>query len=204
LATTGNINKFTACKVEGCTRNAHWRSHGALGWCKSHYARWRAHGDPLGGRTPLGEPMRWLQSVVRNPPEGCVIWPFATSRGYGYIRKFRNEKSVSASRAALILHTNQDPQDADAAHGPCHNRLCCNPKHLSWKSRADNMADKARDGTNAIGEKNPQSKLTAADILEIRKMRSVRHISQQKIADQFCVSRKAIGKILSGETWSHV
>lgn len=32
------------CSVDGCDRPAEGR-----GWCSSHYARWRRHGDPLGG-----------------------------------------------------------------------------------------------------------------------------------------------------------
>lgn len=34
------------CSIEGCTRTAIRR-----GWCGAHYARWRRHGDPLGGGT---------------------------------------------------------------------------------------------------------------------------------------------------------
>lgn len=32
------------CAVEGCGRQA-----AARGWCKMHWARWKKHGDPLGG-----------------------------------------------------------------------------------------------------------------------------------------------------------
>jgi hypothetical protein len=34
------------CSIEGCNE-----AHIARSWCSSHYQRWRAHGDPLGGRT---------------------------------------------------------------------------------------------------------------------------------------------------------
>lgn len=36
---------FTACSVQGCERNAHWKSHGAKGMCSAHYQRVRIHGD---------------------------------------------------------------------------------------------------------------------------------------------------------------
>jgi len=48
---------------------------------------------------------------------------------------------------ALIIETGIDPDDMEAAHGPCNNYGCVNPKHLSWKTHTANQHDRFRDDT---------------------------------------------------------
>lgn len=36
---------MSTCAIDGCDKPVE-----ARGWCNVHYARWRAHGDPLGGQ----------------------------------------------------------------------------------------------------------------------------------------------------------
>lgn len=91
------------------------------------------------------------------PPDRCVIWPFAMEKtGYGVLKY--NGKKVTASRMALFLFTGYDPVDLDAAHGPCHNRACCNPHPdhgMRWATRQQNMMDMRRDGSARKSKKRP-------------------------------------------------
>ena len=64
------------CSVEGCTNHVKQR-----GWCGSHYARWRRHGDPLGGGTGHGAFQKFLQKNPHCSIEGCEKKPF-NSRGW--------------------------------------------------------------------------------------------------------------------------
>lgn len=52
---------YRACVIDGCDADADTHKGGARGWCKTHYARWRRHGDPLHGgdvlrQTTTGQP----------------------------------------------------------------------------------------------------------------------------------------------------
>jgi hypothetical protein len=87
----------------------------------------------------------------------------------------------------------------DAAHGACHNRLCVNPRHLSWKTRKENVADTLRDGTRNCGVRNGRSKLSEAEILEIRADQRY----GRKIAKDFGVTRQTISDIKLGRTWQN-
>lgn len=39
----------TPCKIDGCGNIQR-----AMGWCKTHYSRWRTHGDPVAPRLKMG------------------------------------------------------------------------------------------------------------------------------------------------------
>jgi hypothetical protein len=133
------------CSIEGCVKPARTR-----GWCGAHYRRWSLHGDPLAGRTPDGEALRFVEYAVAAEATECIPWPYATNiHGYGVVR--RDGRLIHAHRLALQLASGITPhRDMDAAHAPliCHNRICINPKHLRWATRSENLADKALDGTH--------------------------------------------------------
>ena len=49
-------NQRPLCSIKGCA----W-PHAAQGWCRRHYMRWYAHGDPDAGRAlDLDAPSDWL------------------------------------------------------------------------------------------------------------------------------------------------
>src|SRR5690349_1152477 len=85
----------------------------------------------------------WAKVETRGPTE-CWPWIGATaSSGYGSF--WLNGAAISASRAALILVTNDNPADKLACHH-CDNPLCCNPAHLYWGTFTDNAYDSSLRG----------------------------------------------------------
>lgn len=54
------------------------------------------------------------------------------------------------------------------------------------------------------GTKNPQNKLTDDQVVYIRDVIDYTTTSVEEVAEMYGVSRTAILKILSGETWSHL
>lgn len=74
--------------------------------------------------------------------------------------------------------------------------------NLEYGTRLENQRHCVTHQMHAFGEGCGQAKLTDDKVRAIRRMR--RGLTQQEIADRYCVSRSAIGKILSGKNWRHV
>ena len=142
-------------------------------------------------KTASGESLAWLHQLVKQPPNDCVIWPFAIDPRSGYGIVIFGGKTRTAHRAALILFSGEDPPGRDASHGPCHNRACCNPLHLSWKTTTENHGDKPRDGTDNRGRKHYLAKLTADQVRAI--LRDTRQ--HAVIARDYGVSRSNVSNI---------
>ena len=183
--------KERKCSIDGCGGK-----RDARGWCKTHYNRWKRHGDPLSGRTPDGEPLKFLQDIVDNPREGCVIWPYTTGwNGYGQIRF--EERNQNAHRVALILATGEDPQHLEACH-TCRNRDCVNPVCLSWGAKSQNLGeDRLRDGTDNRGEKHGKAKLTEYQVMEIYNDPR----THREIAEEYGISQGTVAAIKTGKNW---
>jgi DNA invertase Pin-like site-specific DNA recombinase len=75
-----------------------------------------------------------------------------------------------------------------------------NYRHLSWKTRSENDADKLRDGTHRRGEQKG-SRLTEADVQTIRRMCS-EGTSQYAVARLFGVSRGTVCSVVTRKSWS--
>jgi hypothetical protein len=180
------------CSADGCDRNA--TAHGR---CTSHNRRWLS-GDiskPIVKLDKLAEFHR-LRSLET---DDCVVWPHArTSKGYGSVRYLGRQRLTH--RLALSLATGGDRPGVQAAHGPCHNPACMNVRHLSWKTGAQNLADRDRDGTHQRGERGPRARLTEAQVRLIL----VSTDTTRDLAERYGVSRSAIEAIRSGRNWRHL
>lgn len=194
--------RFVSCSVPGCDGNAHWEAKGARGWCVAHYYRWKRNGDPLAGRASAGVPWRFLQEVVlTHTSDDCLIWPHArNSDGYGMIAI--DGKSTRVSRIACEAEHGKPPTpEHEAAHSCGNGALgCCSKKHLYWATSAENSADKIGHGTANRGERHLWSKLTAAQVLQMRDMAATS--TPAELAKRFGVSRRNVSMVLSRNSWA--
>jgi len=85
----------------------------------------------------------------------------------------------------VVAHRNGDPQD---------NRL----SNLRYATREENAADAARHGTRAMGEAVGTSKLTEADVLEIRARRAER---AEDLGAEFGVTMGSVRNIWARRRW---
>lgn len=187
------------CSVDGCGKPAKTR-----GWCQAHYMRWWSNGDaqvdrPLKTVTQFGEPLRFVREVApRYDGNDCLVWPY-TKGNYGYGQVLIGGRKHLAHRLVCEAVYGSPPADKnDAAHS-CGNRLCCNPRHLRWASRLENVADSRRHGTISRGERNGHAKLTEADVRHIRSLEG--KLTQNDIASQYGISRQTVSKIHRRESW---
>ena len=138
------------------------------------------------------------QEFIRDLPETdhCVYWPFYLyANGYGYV--WFRDADRPAHRVALILSKGGvDRPGMDASHS-CHIRRCVNPRHLEWKTRSENLKDRAYAGTINRGEINGNAKLTREDVAKIH----ADPRPQQAIADDFGIAQPTVSKIKLGQRW---
>ncbi|MBB5448286.1 MULTISPECIES: HNH endonuclease [unclassified Paraburkholderia] len=130
---------------------------------------------------------------------GCWLWRGATT-GTGYGKVKHAGHSVTTHRLALTLAAGEPPTPKhEAAHGECHDRACCNPAHISWKTRDENRADRKRDGTDTNGFRR---KLTDLQVLLYKRFS---HIGPQAVwARELGVEPRTLAFIRNGRNWKHI
>lgn len=185
------------CSVAGCGKK-----HFCKSFCRAHYERMNRHGDPLTCHKPIsakGKPMAWILTNVGHDGDGCLIWPFA---------RFPDGRAHMASgKPSRIMceqaHGPAPTQTHEAAHS-CGNAYggCVHPKHLRWATALENAADKRLHGTIIEGEAHYASKLTAANVREIRRLALT--MPQKDLCPLFGVNANTISKIVNLKAWKHV
>jgi hypothetical protein len=133
----------------------------------------------------------------------CWEWTACLNKeGYGAF--WANGKDVSAHRFSFQLHHNRLIQEGLCIMHICDNRKCVNPNHLSEGTLHENNTDRMNKGRSAVGEKQGLSKLTEAQVLEIREKYSQGGTTQQKLGEEYGVSQTVIGYIVRYEIWTHI
>ncbi|WP_141683630.1 hypothetical protein [Rhizobium sp. AC27/96] len=182
------------CIVDGCNKQPT-----AHGYCVSHYKRFLRHGDPTGGGTSMKATSAWIEAHRSYQSDECLTWPFSYSI-IGYGTAYHNGEFSNASRIMCIAAHGEPPaKDFEAAHDCGRGNLgCVNPRHLSWKTKTENEADKLRHGTHNRGENHGMAKLCADDVLAIRSSEDL----PSDLAIRYGVSRTAITKIKRKKSWA--
>ena len=151
-------------------------------------------------------------------PEAC--WPWigskvatgSTNKTHVYGQFSLAGTQARAHRVAYALaHNIPTPKHLQVRH-TCDNPICCNPAHLVLGTAAQNGQDKSDRGraSKLHGEGSPVSKLTQAQVDEMRKLRGVaaryqKHkryrMTLKDLAKKFDVSLSLVGKICAGDMW---
>lgn len=174
------------------------------GWCSIHYGRWYRHGNPLAGRTMVGEPLKFLIAVAsKRGVEQCVIWPYHRNEK-GRAKVHFEGKQQQAHRIVCEIVNGPCPAPGiETAHNCGNGHLgCVNPDHLRWATHVDNMADRSIHGTILCGEDHKRSKLTVEKVTVIRSLAG--QITYKQIGAKFGISSTTVGKICRFEAWRHI
>lgn len=127
------------------------------------------------------------------------------AHGYGHVRY--EGKVVRAHRLAYAqAHglTLEDIAGRIVRHA-CDNPACINPAHLVLGTHTDNMRDMAERGRNRQpkGIRNAKSKLSDADVIEIRR-RAAAGETNKAIAKDYGIAPSQISRIHTRKTWGHL
>lgn len=147
---------------------------------------------------------RFWAKIDKRGPDDCWLYTGgigSTGRGVFGI----GQKCIDAHRVSWLLTCGEIPDGLCVLH-KCDNGRCVNPLHLFLGTLADNIHDMDRKGRRHTlkGEADPKSKLTEAQVRQIRTLYRPYEFSQFKLADIFGVSRTTIQSVLNGSNWKHV
>ena len=186
------------CSIVGCSN-----PHDAKGFCRTHYRRWRRHGDPMITTKPAnGELMRWISRHLNYNGERCLIWPFARCSRSGSAQMTINRKTVNPARVICGMLYGQAPSLKHEAAHSCGNghEGCVHPQHVRWATHRENEADKRLHGTAPQGERHGSAKLTSQQVHQIRLSKESCSIAGKR----YGVSFSMIARIRRREAWSHI
>lgn len=106
-------------------------------------------------------------------------------------------------RVILTTFVGPCPDGSIGCHDPDPNPANCAVDNLRWGTPSANVADCRRHGRLANGERMPQSKLVADDVVNIFRLRKA-GLTHQAIANRVGVPRPRVTKVLQRKVWRHV
>lgn len=149
-----------------------------------------------------GELIRFIHEVaLRYTGNECLTWPFGkVSKGYGLV-SIDGKKVVASRYVCELAHGAPPTPKHDAAHS-CGkgDEGCITQSHLSWKTRAENMADKLIHGSHNRGERHNMVKLTEAEAREILSLKGIE--TQRATAARLGITRSNVSAIHRGKSWA--
>jgi hypothetical protein len=137
--------------------------------------------------------LHWVVDHLDYPHDYCLVWPYSrNSAGYGTLA--RADKRVYVHRLICEKIHGPAPEGYQAAHSCGRgDQGCVNPRHLSWKSPADNQLDRRAHGTFGT------CKLTQTQVEAVRSLKGKE--TPASIAQRLGVTEANIRQILNGQTW---
>ena len=187
------------CSVDGCGKRF-W----ARDLCHSHYGTARYRGTiTVESRSKrqrnysLPPHVEFVAMALASAKDECILWPYAKSHnGYG-LSNMLEERRV---HRAVCRQVHGEPPDArSVAMHSCNVRECINPKHLSWGTQKQNVAQ-AREQGRMKWAGRKKGKLSDDDIRAIRRATE----AASAIGARFGVSASYVWDIKQGRRCAQV
>lgn len=131
----------------------------------------------------------------------CWLWTGATRpNGYGVL-SIQN-RAVRVHRISYEMHFGPIPAGLLVCHR-CDVRNCIRPDHLFLGTYRENNHDMMAKDRFARGERAKAAKLTAADVIAIRRQYT-EGATMQALAERYGVSLVQVHRIIHRKRWQHV
>lgn len=150
----------------------------------------------------------WDRIFIVPYDNGCWLWTAGTSSGYGAISIWPNGM-IRTHVLSWIIHFGPVPEGNYVCH-TCDIRICARPHHLWLGNHEENQLDKVSKGrqnrivTWTNGEQNGMAKLSAEQVLEIRRRYRPSLRNAKRIAEEFSIDRSQVLNIFHRKQWAHV
>jgi hypothetical protein len=149
----------------------------------------------------MTEEQFWARADRSGGPNACWIWNGSmTASGYGTARVLDGHRRPAHAVAYILTYGEPAGKVIFCHH--CDVRRCINPIHVFPGTHADNSADCVAKNRQAKGERVTSSKLTEAQVNEIR--RRVMYEGIRGLAREYQVSARTIRFIRDGTCWRHL
>ena|SRR6185436_4498635 len=133
--------------------------------------------------------------------DGCWLWMAAKGTGgYGIFQL--NGEARRAHSLAYQDFFGPIPDGLIVCHH-CDNPPCVRPDHLFLGTSADNSGDMKDKGRSARGERHGSARLTADQVIEIRRRYSGGEL-QRELGMQFGITQAMVSAIIRRENWRHL
>jgi hypothetical protein len=164
---------------------------------------------------PKGPPaeVRFWEKVQVGGEYECWIWLGNPKDSDAHGQFWLDGHPIGAHRSSYILHYGEDPGELFVCH-TCDNRRCVNPNHLFKGTARDNTQDMIRKGRSKLdwtgnvlkemkGEANHNSRLTAEDVLWIRKnyVKGSHVYGIPALAAKYGVAHATVFLVIHNVTW---
>lgn len=149
------------------------------------------------GTPGKGKAIAFLREHVAYRGEDCVIFPMTRdSDGYGVFGV--DGKVLKAHRWMCIEANGPAPSTVHEAAHSCGNGHmgCVNPRHLAWKTPAENGADKIKHG---VAKGGVGRKLTVEQVRHILATRETKTAGE--LSAEYGVHRTLIHQVRRGQIW---
>lgn len=160
---------------------------------------------------------RFLSHVSIPKDDSCWCWTARRQVVGGYGQFSIGGKPILAHRMSYELFVGMIPDGMFVCHH-CDVPWCVRPSHLFVADHAENMVDMMQKGRSCCGDKNTarlrpwlcprgethgMAKVTADDVVEMRKMIR-RGLSLRGIGEVFGLTKSQVFRIVHRKAWKHV
>jgi HNH endonuclease/NUMOD4 motif len=141
---------------------------------------------------PMGGIVQLRERILRDSRAG---------RGYRKVALCREGTQTTRAVHKIVAEAfiGPCPEGQEVAHddGVKSNNRASN---IRYDTPVGNAADKLRHGTDARGERSPNAKVTAAQVLAIRRDQS----DQRIVAARYGIRQSTVSNIRTRKTWAHL
>jgi hypothetical protein len=159
-------------------------------------ARRKVNADPHPSLDEAVAVSRFWRSVDVREDDQC--WPWKgdqDGKGYG-IFTYRGVRRPAHELARSFSVGELRPHGFDTCHS-CDVPLCCNPMHLRFGTRQENVNDMWERGRGLRGDAHPDVKVSDHLVREIRERRAL-GARQADLAAEYGVSAAYVSEIVNG------